>query len=149
MLARRPGPTASGRRAVLPTEAPGLSLYVNGLLLDARFRAGANRDRTPQYAPDHVIRTGIVYTRGAALKIALTTTFTAASFADDSNTPTRAIPAHAVTDLTAEWRIPGSPVRLIGGVNNLLDEDYYSRIRNDGIDPAPRRNVYLGAALEF
>ena len=34
-------------------------------------------------------------------------------------------------------------------MNNLLDEDYYSRIRNDGIDPAPRRNVYLGAALEF
>ena len=149
VLARSPGPTASGRRAVLPTEDPGLSLYVNGLLLDARFRAGANRDRTPQYAPDHVLRTGIVYTRGAALKIALTTTFTAASFADDSNTPTRAIPAHAVTDLTAEWRIPSSPVRLIGGVNNLLDEDYYSRIRNDGIDPAPRRNVYLGAALEF
>jgi Fe(3+) dicitrate transport protein len=149
VLARRTGPTASGRRAVPPTEDPGLSLYINGLLLDARFRAGANRDRTPQYAPDHVVRSGIVYTRGAALKIALTATFTAASFADDNNTPTRAIPAHAVTDLTAEWRIPGSPVRLIGGLNNLLDEDYYSRIRNDGIDPAPRRNVYLGAALEF
>lgn len=40
-------------------------------------------------------------------------------------------------------------VRLIGGVNNVFDEDYYNRVRNDGIDPAPRRNYYLGAALEF
>ncbi len=49
----------------------------------------------------------------------------------------------------AEWRISGTPVRLIGGVNNVFDEDYYSRVRPDGIDPAPRRNFYLGAALEF
>lgn len=149
VLARRTGPTASGRRAVPPTEDPGLSLYINGLLLDARFRAGANRDRTPQYAPDHVLRTGLVYTRGSSLKLALTATFNATVFADDSNSPSRIIPAHSVADLTAEWRIPGSPIRLIGGLNNVLDEDYYSRIRNDGIDPAPRRNFYLGAALEF
>jgi hypothetical protein len=25
----------------------------------------------------------------------------------------------------------------------------FSRIRNDGIDPASRRNYYVGAALEF
>ena len=59
------------------------------------------------------------------------------------------VPAYAVWDLTGEWRIPNTPVRVIGGVNNVFDEDYYSRIRPDGIDPAPRRNYYLGAALEF
>jgi Fe(3+) dicitrate transport protein len=59
------------------------------------------------------------------------------------------VPAHAVWDLTAEWRVPGTAIRLIGGVNNLLDEDYYSRVRADGIDPAPRRHGYLGAAIEF
>ena len=150
LLARRLRPTASVRNATPAAEAPSLNLYVNGLLLDARFREGANRDRTPQYAPDHVLRTGLVYARGSSLKLALTATFTAASFADDSNTAPRALPAHAVADLTAEWRLPGRlPVRLIGGLNNLLDEDYYSRIRNDGIDPAPRRNFYFGAALEF
>jgi hypothetical protein len=31
----------------------------------------------------------------------------------------------------------------------VFDEDYYSRIRNDGIDPAPRRNYYVGCALAF
>jgi Fe(3+) dicitrate transport protein len=45
--------------------------------------------------------------------------------------------------------VPRMPLRLIAGINNLLDEDYYNRIRPDGIDPAPRRNVYLGAAWEF
>ncbi len=146
LLARRSARSPASARAA----APSLNLYVNGLLLDAEFKAGAALGRTPQYAPEHVLRTGLVYARGSALKLALTGTFTADSFADDANTAQRSLPAHAVWDLTAEWRIPGRlPVRLIGGLNNLLDEDYYNRIRNDGIDPAPRRNFYLGAALEF
>jgi outer membrane receptor protein involved in Fe transport len=45
--------------------------------------------------------------------------------------------------------VPGTVVRFIGGVNNVFDEDYYSRVRPDGIDPAPHRNYYVGAALEF
>lgn len=136
-LARRRAPIAS------------LTAYANALLLDAEFREGPSRGRTPQYAPRRVVRAGLAYARGSALKLALTATFQGASFADDANTAARRVPAHAVCDLTGEWRVPGAPVRLIGGINNALDEDYYSRIRNDGIDPAPRRNFYLGAALEF
>lgn len=130
-------------------DQPALNLYANALLLDAEFKEGANRGKTPQYAPDHVVRTGLVYTRGDRLKLALTGTLSADSFADDGNSASRYVPAYAVWDVTAEWRVPGSPFRLIGGINNVLDEDYYSRIRNDGIDPAPGRNFYLGAALEF
>jgi Fe(3+) dicitrate transport protein len=40
-------------------------------------------------------------------------------------------------------------LRIIAGINNLLDEDYYSRVTNTGLDPAPRRNHYVGAAFEF
>lgn len=126
-----------------------LNLYANLLLLDAEFKQGVVAGRTPQYAPDHVVRTGLVYTRGEGLKVGLTGTLSADSFADDANTTQRYVPAYAVWDLTAEWRIPKMPVRLIGGVNNVFNEDYYSRVRPDGIDPAPRRNFYLGAALEF
>lgn len=126
-----------------------LNLYANVLLLDAEFKQGAVAGRTPQYAPEHLVRTGLVYTRSDNLKIGLTGTLSADSFADDANTAQRYVPAYAVWDLTAEWRIPGAPVRLIGGVNNVFDEDYYSRVRPDGIDPAPRRNFYVGAALEF
>lgn len=126
-----------------------LNLYANILLLDAEFKQGAVAGKTPQYAPDHLVRTGLIYTRGSGLKIGLTGTLSADSFADDVNTAQRYVPAYAVWDLTAEWRVPHTPVRLIGGVNNVFDEDYYSRVRPDGIDPAPRRNYYLGAALEF
>jgi len=34
-------------------------------------------------------------------------------------------------------------------VNNLLNEDYYSRIRSDGIDPAYGRNYYVGVSVKF
>ncbi|MBL9210797.1 MAG: TonB-dependent receptor plug domain-containing protein [Opitutaceae bacterium] len=149
LLARRTVSSPRSGRNRGAAVRPALMLYANAMLLDAEFKEGANRGRTPQYAPQHVLRTGLVYTRGANLKLAVTGTLTADSFADDGNTATRRIPAHAVWDLTAEWRVPGTVVRFIGGLNNVLDEDYYSRIRNDGIDPAPGRNVYVGAAIEF
>ncbi len=126
-----------------------LTLYANALLLDAAFKAGAAAGRTPQYAPDHLVRTGLVFTRGAELKVGLTGTLSADAYADDANTAQRYVPAYAVWDLTAEMKLRGTPVRLIGGINNVFDEDYYNRIRPDGIDPAPRRNFYVGAALEF
>jgi len=126
-----------------------LTIYANALLLDAEFKEGANRGKTPQYAPEHLVRTGIAYVRGDALKLALTGTLSADSFADDGNSASRHVPAYTVWDLTAEWRVPRTHVRLIGGVNNVFNEDYYSRVRPDGIDPAPLRNYYLGAALEF
>ena len=137
LLRPRPGRTAS------------LQLYANALLLDASFRAGAFAGRRPQYAPRHLVRTGLLFSRGPSLKAGLSGTLVGSSHADDTNTDQRRVPAHAVWDLTAEWRVPGTAVRVIGGVNNLLDEDYYSRVRADGIDPAPRRHGYLGAAIEF
>ena len=142
LLARGTAPASGGVR-------PALNLYVNTLLLDAEFKEGSTRGKTPQYAPAHVVRAGMFYSRGDALKLAFTGTLSADSYADDGNTAQRYVPAYAVWDLTAEWRVPHTPLRLIGGVNNAFDEDYYSRVRPDGIDPAPRRNFYIGAALEF
>jgi Fe(3+) dicitrate transport protein len=129
--------------------AAALNFYANVLLLDAEFTEGAFTGRTPQYAPRHLVRTGLIYTLGSGLKLGLTGTLSDDSYADDTNTAQRYVPAYAVWDFTVEWRIPQSPVRLIGGLNNVFDEDYYSRIRPDGIDPSPRRNFYVGAALEF
>lgn len=136
-------------RAFAHNSGAALNLYANALFLDAKIKQGTLAGRTPQYAPDHVFRTGVVYARGEALKLALTGTLSADTFADDANTAQRYVPAYAVWDLTAEWRVPRTHVRLIGGVNNVFDEDYYSRVRPDGIDPSPRRNFYFGAALEF
>lgn len=130
-------------------QAAALSLYANALLLDANFKEGPTAGKTPQYAPSHTVRLGLVYAKTDALKLALTGTLSADAYADDSNTAQRYVPAYAVWDFTAEWRIPCAPLRLIAGINNLLNEDYYYRIRPDGIDPAPRRNFYLGAEWEF
>lgn len=136
-------------RFIRPGSRATLTLYANALLLDAAFKEGAYAGRTPQYAPRHVVRTGLIHTQGTGLKLGLTGTLVAQSFADDANSASRRVPAYAVWDLTAEWRLPHTRVRLIAGINNVFDEDYYNRVRNDGIDPAPRRNGYLGAALEF
>jgi Fe(3+) dicitrate transport protein len=136
-------------RNISPAQGATLNLYANALLLEARFKHGPVAGRTPQYAPQHVIRSGLIYTQSDRIKLGLTGTFSADSFADDANSASRHVPAYAVWDLTVEVKIPRTPLRVIGGINNVFDEDYYSRIRPDGIDPAPRRNAYLGVAAEF
>ena len=67
-----------------------------------------------------------------------------------------AIPSYVVVDLTAEARIwsdtiggVGTEIWALCGINNLLDEDYYSRARGNGIDPANGRNYYIGLRAEF
>ena len=133
-------------------DGPQLNALLNITLLDATITRDSNLARVgnaPQYAPDHIVRAGLVYSRSQDRKIALLGTFVDNSFADDANTAIRLMPAYQVWDLTAEWRLGASRYALLGGVNNLFDEEYYSRIRNDGIDPAPGRNFYVGIRGEF
>ncbi len=139
---------------LMPVDCNGgeLNALLNMTLLDAEITRDANPSRignAPQYAPNHVIRTGLIYSNSPDRKVALLGTFVDGSFADDAGSASRRIPAHQVWDLTTEWRVGNSRFVLLGGVNNLFDKDYYSRIRNDGIDPAPRRNTYVGLRGEF
>jgi hypothetical protein len=48
-------------------------------------------------------------------------------------------------------KAPGLLVtRLIAGISNLADEQYYSRVFFDGsIEPAPGRSGYAGVSVEF
>ena len=126
-----------------------LTLYANAMLLRARFESGPQAGRIPQLAPKHVVRSGLIYSQGSTTRIALLGTSIARSFGDDNNSAERALPAHTVWDLTLEKKLPHTRLRIIAGINNLLDEDYYSRVTNTGFDPAPRRNHYVGAAFEF
>lgn len=138
----------------------GLSWYGNVQLLDAEFVAGPLDGRTPQYAPEVMFRTGLVYRVPGRVKLAFLVTHLDRHFADDANTRTPTadwlIPAYTVADFTAEvyaWRgaLAGRPAALavLAGVNNVFDEDYTSRIRSNGIDPAAPRNAYLGVRLEL
>ena len=38
---------------------------------------------------------------------------------------------------------------MLGGVSNLADEKYYSRVFQNGIEPAPGRTAYLGIAFGY
>ena len=126
-----------------------LGLHANVMLLDAEFVSGPREGRAPQYAPGHVLRTGLTYRWIDRAKVSLQGTFVDSHYGDDANSATYAIPAYMVWDLTAEVKIYRDTVSLMAGINNLLDEDYYSRIRNDGIDPAYGRNYYVGLSLSF
>ena len=125
-----------------------LDWYVNGTLLDAEFTSGPNDGKTPQYAPDYILRTGLNYNYQDKIKVSLGSTFLSDHYANDNNTGNFAVPGYMVWDLTAEYKVLEN-LRLLAGINNLLDESYYARVRNDGVDPANGRNYYVGASLEF
>jgi Fe(3+) dicitrate transport protein len=126
-----------------------LSLYANVTLLDAEFVSGPLEGKTPRFAPDYLVRGGVIYRYQDRLKVAFLGTFVGESYADDANTTERLVPAHTVWDLTAEAKVYKDIVTVNAGINNIFDEDYYARITNTGIDPAARRNFYGGVAFKF
>jgi len=133
-------------------DAAQLNLLLNLTLLDAEITADSNPLRVgnaPQYAPDYLVRSGLVYRQGERRKLALLGTFVDESFADDGNSATRFMPSYQVWDLTGEWQLGASRFTMLGGITNLLDEQYTARIRNDGIDPAAGRTWYAGMQLDF
>ena len=121
-----------------------------------RSRVATLVGNTPAFAPDHLFKAGLLYRNGAWLKLALTGTAVDEHFWQDSNAsggsaanPINAVvPSYQVFDLSAEWSI-NQHIKLLGGVNNLFGEQYYSRVRGDGVEPAAERSPYLGIEVGF
>lgn len=130
-------------------EIGAFSLYGNVELLDAEFVSGPLEGKAPQYAPDYLVRAGVIYRWKDRLKLAMLGTFLDEHFADDANSANFAIPGYMIWDLTAEVKVYRNSVSVIAGINNLFDENYYSRIRSNGIDPAYGRNYYAGLSFAF
>lgn len=126
-----------------------VALHATAMLLDAEFVRGPFDGNRPQYAPGHLVRTGLRYAFRDRVKVGLLATVVDRHFADDSNDPERLVRAYHVWDLTMEARVYRDLVTLHAGINNLFDRNYFARIRSDGIDPAYRRNVYGGIRLRF
>jgi Fe(3+) dicitrate transport protein len=126
-----------------------LNLFWNAQFLNAEFTDGPVDGRTPQYAPDYVMRGGLRYDYEQRYKLAFLGTFVDDHYADDANTANRYIPSYRVWDLTGEAELIPARLSLVAGVNNVFDERYYARIRSNGIDPALPRNVYGGVVLKF
>jgi Fe(3+) dicitrate transport protein len=134
-----------------------LSLFGNVSLLDAEFVSGRQKGNEPAYAPAYTIKAGAIYRWKERAKISLTGTFVDEHFWQDSNrrgavgteTIPAVIPAYGVWDLAAEARVYRDRVSVLAGINNLFNEDYYARIRGDGIEVTPHRNYYAGLRFSF
>ncbi len=124
-----------------------LNLYGNVSLLEAELYGGPNNGATPQYAPDFILRTGLIYQR-KGVKVSFLGTLVDDHNARDDGNPNFAIPGYMTWDLTAEVPVT-KHLTLMAGVNNVFDESYYSRVRNDGIDPGYGRNFYVGGSVQF
>ncbi len=135
------------RGATSQGQVGSLSPFFNLMLLDANFTEGPQDGKTPQYAPQYTMRFGGQYRFKDRVKLDLGSVFVDDHFADDSNLASRTVPSYKVWDLTGEIALWKDCLTLVGGINNLFDERYYARIRSDGIDPAPERNLYGGVRL--
>jgi len=142
-------PTAVPASPSLTERFGSLNLHGNVMVLDAGFVSGPLDGKTPRYAPDYLIRAGVVYRWQDRIKLALLGTFVGSSYGDDGNSAQRFIPSYQVWDLTAEARVYRDFISVHAGINNLFDENYWARVRDDGIDPAYGRNYYVGLSFKF
>lgn len=126
----------------------GLNFYANLSVLDARYTRGSLEGNTPMYAPKTITRAGLIYTKENKLKVALMGVMVGEHFGDDGNSDRQEIPFYTVWDLTADYSLSQNWM-LSAGINNLLDREYYSRVRSDGIIWALDRNYYAGVTYKF
>ncbi|MBI4313341.1 MAG: TonB-dependent receptor [Candidatus Omnitrophica bacterium] len=130
-----------------------LSLFGNVVSLSAEFEEGPLNGREPAYAPDLSAKTGLIYRWRDRAKLALIGTFVGDHFWADNNaagtTGTTGIPAYAIWDVTGEFNVWKNQAGIFFGINNFTDENYFSRVRSDGVEPALRRNYYGGFRVRY
>ena len=138
-----------------------LSVFANLSLLDAEFTSSRDATRVgnkPAFSPKYLGRAGVVYREDGRMKIALSATSVDSQFFADSNLPVgnpstanyvpAEVPGYTVFDLSGDFYLTPK-LRLLGGVSNLGDRKYYSRVFQNTIEPALGRSYHVGAAYEF
>jgi Fe(3+) dicitrate transport protein len=134
-----------------------IELFANASLLNARFTSSEllnQTGKTPAYAPDYVLKAGVTVRQDLRYKVSLVVDSVASQFFQDSNlaiasTPAR-IPTYTLADLSGEYTLAGH-LRLLGGISNLTDRRYYSRvfISRGQLEPGRDRTFYGGLAYDF
>ena len=125
----------NGVTKLLSSPSHALTWFANGSLLDAQMTRSISSNllgKDPAFSPDHVIRTGLLFNNDR-LNMALTATIVDDHYWQDSNLPrgtgaatiAAKVPAYEVLDLTGEYRLAAN-WELYSGINNLLNERYYS-----------------------
>jgi len=118
----------------------------------------ATRGRKVENAPEHILRTGIT---GGYKKLLLTMQFSyvGETFSDANNTRQAAangntglIPSYLVTDMTLSCQLKKG-LQLKAGINNLLDEQYFTRraggYPGPGVLPADGRTFFLSIGFSL
>ncbi|MEO0789773.1 MAG: TonB-dependent receptor [Bacteroidota bacterium] len=136
-----------------------LTWFVNLALTDATYIESditAIQDRRVEYVPNVMLRTGLNY-KWKNLKTTYQISYLNEQFSDATNSTfnpnalTGTIPAYLVMDFSAEYQF--DRLKLSAGVNNLADEQYFTRRAESypgpGIIPATPRSFYLGAAYRL
>jgi Fe(3+) dicitrate transport protein len=154
------------KEAVAPRAPLQFIVFSNVQLLDAEFTdsvqiipgSGGQTfvGNAPAYAPDVVFKGGITFKRDHCFNITFTAVYVSEQFWQDSNLgsatiPLPEIPAYEVYNLSGEVYLTKN-VRLFGGISNLADKTYYSRVFPFGggsIDPAAGRTGYMGLSVSF
>jgi len=141
-----------------------IDVFANATYLNARFTGSNNPGqigKTPAYAPDYVFKAGITLRQDKLYKLSLSADSVASQFFQDSNLPifqgatstvaTQArIPGYTVLDISGEYTIAGR-LRALGGISNLTNRRYYSRvfISRGLVEPARERLFNLGLAFDL
>lgn len=130
------------------------NFYANMEILDAKFTRGPLKDGIPQYSPKTTTRAGVIYHKNDDLKVALLGTMVSRHYGNDANgrgTVTKndyEIPFYTVWDLTTDYTFKQNWM-VSAGINNILDRDYYSKIRAGGVYWNQKRNYYAGLTYKF
>jgi len=141
-----------------------VDVFANATYLNARFTSSniaGQAGKTPAYAPDYVFKTGVTLRQDKLYKASLIVDSVASQFFQDSNAPiyqgattivaTQArIPGYTVLDFAGEYTIAGR-FRVLGGISNLTNRRYYSRvfISRGLVEPARDRMFNLGLAYDL
>jgi Fe(3+) dicitrate transport protein len=106
------------------------------------------------YAPDYVLKAGVTLRQDQIYKVSLIADSVASQYFQDSDqavgtTPAR-IPTYTVADRAGDYVAVGH-LRLLGGISNLANRHYYSRVFLSGgkLEPALDRTFHAGLAYDF
>jgi Fe(3+) dicitrate transport protein len=137
-----------------------LELYANASLLRARFTASIAglAGSTPAFAPHYLVRFGALWRTTDRFKVSLNVQSVASSYFQDSDRPIGVpgasnylpaqTPSYTVVDLAGDFTVLPN-VRLLAGIANLTDRQYYARVFQSMLEPSLGRTGYAGVSLQL
>lgn len=142
-----------------PSTADGehLTVFANGSYLKAMYTESLTATqvgKTPPYAPHYVLKGGVTWSMQPGLKLSLIVDAVGAQYFQASDLgigPMPAqIPSYTVVDFSGEYKF-AKHWRVTGGISNLTNLEYYSRVFISGgrIEPALSRQFYAGIAYDL